>query len=108
MANVKAQHMEPIFTRGEVAKILNCTPLTIANRETKGKYPEPARDLNNYRVYSLSDVLNLQGITYGTMDPHPILSVLYDRGYKDVKSIKYLGQLMDKALARRSGSQSGD
>lgn len=91
----------PIFTRGEVAKILNVTPLTIANREKSGKYPESKRDLNNYRIYSLNDILNLQLLTYKSLDPQPIISMLYDKGYKDKRE---LGRIMDSALSRKVGA----
>lgn len=91
---------EPIFNRGDVAKILNVTPLTIANREKQEKYPEPKRDLNNYRIYTLNDVLNLQLLTFQAIDTRPIMSLLYDKGYRDMK---YLGQVMDQALSRRKG-----
>lgn len=91
---------EPIFNRGDVAKILNVTPLTIANREKQDKYPEPKRDLNNYRIYTLNDVLNLQLLTFQAIDTRPIMSLLYDKGYRDMK---YLGQVMDQALSRRKG-----
>ena len=91
----------PIFTRGEVAKILNVTPLTIANREKSDKYPEPKRDLNNYRIYTLNDVLNLQLLTYKALDPKPIISMLYDKGFKDTKE---LGKIMDGALSRKMGA----
>lgn len=91
----------PIFTRGEVAKILNVTPLTIANREKLQKYPEPKRDLNNYRIYSLNDVLNLQLLTYKALDPKPIISILYDKGIKDAKE---LGKIMDGALSKKMGA----
>jgi hypothetical protein len=93
---------EPIFTRGDVAKILNVTPLTIANREKSDKYPEPKRDLNNYRIYSLSDVLNLQLITYSSLDPRPIISVLYDKGYRNEKE---LGTIIDAALTKKIEGQ---
>ena len=42
---------EPIFTRSDLAQILNVSPLTIANREKSKKYPNPKRDLNKYRIY---------------------------------------------------------
>lgn len=91
----------PIFTRGEVAKILNVTPLTIANREKSDKYPEPRRDLNNYRIYTLNDVLNLQLLTYKSLDPRPIISILYDKGYRNEKE---LGKIIDGALSKRVGA----
>jgi DNA-binding transcriptional MerR regulator len=91
----------PMFTRGEVAKILNVTPLTIANREKSEKYPDPKRDLNNYRIYTLNDVLNLQLLTYKALDPKPIISILYDKGFKDAKE---LGRIMDGALSRKMGA----
>lgn len=91
---------EPIFTRSDVARILNITPLTIANREKRKQYPEPKRDLNGYRVYTLNDVLNLQLTTYNKVDTRPIMSLLYDKGYRDMK---HLGQIMDDALDRRKG-----
>ena len=89
---------EPIFTRSELAQILNVSPLTIANREKSKKYPNPKRDLNKYRIYTLNDVLNLQLITYSYIDPKPIISILYDKGYKDSK---FLGEMIDQALSKR-------
>lgn len=91
----------PILSRGEVAKILNVTPLTIANRERSGKYPEAKRDLNNYRIYTVNDVLNLQLLTYKSLDPKPVISILYDKGYKDSKE---LGKIMDTALSKKVGA----
>lgn len=89
---------EPIFTRSELAQILNVSPLTIANREKNKKYPNPKRDLNKYRIYTLNDVLNLQLLTYSYIDPKPIISILYDKGYKDSK---VLGEMIDQALSKR-------
>lgn len=89
---------EPLFLRGDVAKILNVHPLTISNREKAQRYPEPTRDLNNYRIYTLNDVLNLQMLTFGQIDTRPIMSVLYDKGWRDTR---VLGQIMERALKRR-------
>jgi Holliday junction resolvase RusA-like endonuclease len=94
----KNKSSQPSFNRSEVAKILNVSTLTIANREKNNKYPNPRRDLNNYRIYTINDVLNLQLITYNHVDPKPVISVLYDKGYKDTK---YLGQIIDEALSNR-------
>lgn len=72
------------LSRSEVASILNCSALTIGNREKSGKYPEPKRnDTNNYRYYTLLDVLNLQYIENGKIDLPPLLSVLHDKGMTD-------------------------
>lgn len=90
---------EPIFTRSDVAQILNVSPLTIANREKTKKYPNPKRDLNKYRIYTLNDVLNLQLITYSYIDPKPIISILYDKGFKDSK---VLGEMIDQAMSKRA------
>lgn len=95
----KTSYSEPIFTRSEVAQILNVTTLTISNRERDKKYPQPKRDLNNYRIYSLNDVFNLQLITYNLIDPKPIISILYDKGYDDIKA---LGQMIDSVLSKRT------
>jgi transcriptional regulator with XRE-family HTH domain len=89
---------EPIFTRSEVAQILNVSSLTISNREKSRKYPDPKRDLNNYRIYNISDIFNLQLITYNHIDPKPIISVLYDKGYSDTKE---LGKMIDSILSRK-------
>lgn len=89
---------DPVFTRSEVAQILNVSTLTIANREKNNKYPEPKRDLNNYRIYHLNDVFNLQLITYNYIDPKPIISILYDKGYDDIKK---LGAMIDNILSKR-------
>jgi hypothetical protein len=92
---------EPVFHRGQVARILGVTPLTMANREASKKYPEPKRDLNNYRIYTINDVLNLQLLTYRQIDPRPIAEVLFDMGWTDPRRV---GQLLDRALARRTAS----
>jgi len=89
---------EPMFTRSDVAQILNVSPLTVANREKTKKYPVPKRDLNKYRIYNLNDVLNLQLITYSYIDPKPIISIMYDKGFKDKK---ILGEMIDQALSKR-------
>ncbi len=96
----KISNQEPIFTRSEVSQILNVTTLTVSNREKNKKYPLPRRDLNNYRIYTLNDVFNLQLITYSHIDPKPIISILYDKGYSDIKA---LGQMIDSALSKRTG-----
>lgn len=98
--NSEPRRVSPHFTRGEVAKILNVTPLTISNREKSGKYPKPARDLNNYRVYSLRDVLTLQLLTYKHLDTRPVISVMYDKGYTD---IVHLGLLIDQEFSHVAG-----
>jgi transcriptional regulator with XRE-family HTH domain len=92
---------QPVFNRSEVAKILNISTLTIANREKNKKYPEPKRDLNNYRIYTINDLLNLQLLTYDHIDPKPVISVLYDKGYKDSK---FLAEIIDDALSSRVNS----
>ena len=94
----KKTNSEPVFNRSEVAQILNVTTLTVSNREKNKKYPNPKRDLNNYRIYTLNDVFNLQLITYNHIDPKPIISILYDKGYNDIKA---LGQMIDTALSKR-------
>lgn len=91
--------VEPIFNRSDVAVILNVSSLTIANREKTKKYPQPKRDMNNYRIYTLNDLFNLQLITYNHIDPKPIISILYDKGYKDTK---LLGEMIDSVLSRRN------
>lgn len=91
----------PAFNRSEVAKILNVTTLTVANREKSSRYPEPKRDLNNYRIYTINDVLNLQLLTYNHIDPKPIISVLYDKGYRDTK---LLAEIIDEAMSNRVGT----
>lgn len=99
MSNKKSP--QPTFTRSEVAKVLNISTLTIANREKDKKYPSPKRDLNNYRIYTINDVLNLQLVTFNHIDPKPIISVLYDKGYRDTK---HLAQMIDDAISSRVGS----
>lgn len=98
---VKEKRGEPSLTRSDVAQVLNVTSLTIANREKRKQYPEPQRDLNGYRRYSLNDMFNLQLITYNQIDTKPILSVLYDKGFTDPK---ILGSIIDSALSTRGVS----
>jgi DNA-binding XRE family transcriptional regulator len=97
----KTKMTEPTFTRSEVAQILNVSTLTVANREKSKKYPEPKRDLNNYRIYTLNDVFNLQLITFNHLNPKPIISVLFDKGYRDTKLV---GEMIDAVLSRRSSN----
>lgn len=89
---------EPLFWRSEVAKILNIDKQTISNRERDNKYPAPKRDMNNYRVYNLDDVFRLQMMTFGRIDTRPVISLLYDKGYRDKRQ---LGIMIEKALARQ-------
>lgn len=93
--------VEPVFTRSDVAIILNVSSLTVSNREKNKKYPLPKRDMNNYRIYTLNDIFNLQLITYSHIDPRPVISVLYDKGYKDTK---VLGEMIDSILSRRKNN----
>jgi len=99
----KQKMTEPVFTRSEIAEILNVSTLTIANREKNKKYPEPKRDMNNYRIYSLNDVFNLQLITYNHINPKPVISILFDKEYKDSK---LLGEMIDNVLSRRSNANA--
>lgn len=93
--------LEPSFGRSDVARILNVTTLTISNREKREQYPDPKRDLNGYRTYSLNDIFNLQLLTFQHIDTRPIISLMYDKGYSDPKAC---AQLIDSALARRKGA----
>lgn len=101
MGAIKDSNTEPMFSRGELAKILNVTPLTIANREKRKQYPEPRRDLNNYRVYTLNDVLNIQLLTYKRIDQRPIMAVMFDKGIHNPKSCN---KILQEAVNRRTGS----
>lgn len=96
---IKNSNTEPIFSRSELAQILNVSTLTVSNREKNKKYPSAKRDLNNYRVYTLNDVFNLQLLTYNHIDPKPIISIMYDKGFTD---LKHLGKMLDAALSRRN------
>ena len=101
MSNFKSSI--PLLNRSEVAKILNISTLTVANREKAKRYPNPRRDLNKYRIYTINDVLNLQLLTYDHIDPKPIISTLYDKGYRDTK---LLSQIIDEAMSNRVGTSN--
>lgn len=101
MAKFNKINKHPSFSRLDVSNILNVSTLTIANREKNKKYPPSKRDLNNYRIYSLNDVFNLQLITYNHIDPKPIISILYDKGYKDPKIVS---EMIDQVLSRRNSN----
>lgn len=92
---------EPMFTRGDVARILGVSAATMANREASGAYPPASRDVNNYRIYTLNDVLNLQVLTHSTIDTRRVCDLLYDKGYTDLKQ---MGLIIERALARRRGT----
>lgn len=76
---------------------MQVTPVTIANRENKGVYPQPTRDLNKKRIYTIEDVLLLQAISFKKIDPKPIMSVLYDKGFTDIKKVE---TLIDNAIKK--------
>ncbi len=88
MGDLKTSEMTPVFSRTEVAALLKCSNLTIANRERRGKYPEPIRNSINHRVYSLANVFNLMFIEEGKIYIKPIIGVLYLKGYTDVEDVK--------------------
>ena len=77
-----------VFSRSDVAKVLNVAPLTIFNREKKGRYPAPSRSPSNYRIYTLRDIFHLQMLTYNQVYLAPILSLLWDKGYTDAKALE--------------------
>lgn len=93
------------FTRSSVAKILGCTTQTVANREKSGKYFPARRGSNNYRYYTLLDVLLLQVREEGRYNRLPILAELWDRGYRDEK---VAGQIIDTAVADFEATQRND
>jgi len=49
----------------------------------------------------LNDIFNLQLITYNHIDPKPIISILYDKGYKDPKIVS---EMIDQVLSRRNSN----
>lgn len=57
--------------------------------------------MNSYRIYTLNDIFNLQLITYNLIDPKPVISILYDKGYRDTK---FLGEMIDIVISRRSNN----
>lgn len=73
----------PTFTRREAATLLQCAPLTIANREKAGTYPDPKRDSNNIRYYYVSDILELMWITHKQIYLKPMVAILFDKGYTE-------------------------
>lgn len=78
----------PTFTRQEVAHLLQCAPLTIANREKKGVYPPAKRDYKEHRYYVLADVFELMYITDKQIYLKPIVAVMHDKGYTDIKDLE--------------------
>lgn len=77
-----AGYPTPTFTRTQVAKLLNCTQLTIANREKKHIYPDPKRSsTSNHRIYTLQDAFLMQYITFKQINLSAVASLLWDKGY---------------------------
>lgn len=50
---------EKYITIKNAAKMLGVTPLTLRNWDKRGKLVASRHPLNNYRVYTLSDIQNL-------------------------------------------------
>lgn len=90
---------EILFKRGEVSKILGVTVATLANREKAGKFPEAKRDVNNYRMYSLQDVMSLQLASYGYINTVPLAEALFDKGYSSPKEV---AQMIEAAIQERT------
>jgi DNA-binding transcriptional MerR regulator len=78
----------PVFTRPEVAALLQCAPLTIANREKSGVYPKPYKDHKGHRVYQVSDIFELMYITYKNVYLKPIVAVMHDKGYTEITDLE--------------------
>lgn len=94
--------LKPEFSRGQLASILGINTQTIANREKSGKYPEPKRDVNDFRYYTLEDVFAIQLISFNAINPAPILEVMYDIGYRDQKAMT---QILDETLNNYIGKK---
>jgi DNA-binding transcriptional MerR regulator len=93
----------PYFSRSDVAKILNCSVLTVRNQESKGSFPEPQRAANNYRIYTIADVINLQFIYHKAYNFNAILSILWDKGYTDADQCRVWVVAAMEEHAKRSG-----
>jgi len=52
----------------------------------------------------LSDVLNLQLITFSQIDGAPVVSILYDKGYKKVQDVV---RMVDDAISKKKGTGLG-
>lgn len=76
----------PYFNRTDVARILNCSVLTIRNQEKAHRFPEPRRSSNNYRIYTLADVIRLQVIYHNSPNFNAILSILWDKGWQNAEA----------------------
>ena len=83
----------PEFFRGDVAKILGCTTLTIRNQEARKTFPEARRAANGYRLYSLVDVIRLQMLYNKHINLNAILSALWDKKYRDIEQCQYWLQI---------------
>lgn len=90
---------EILFKRSEVSRMLGITVATIANRENSGKFPVAKRDINNYRIYSLQDVMSLQLTSYGYINTVPLAEALYDKGYGSAKEV---AQIIENAIQQRT------
>lgn len=84
----------PVFKRPELATLLNCTPLTIANKEKQGILPIPARQ-GNVRLYTLQDVIQIMHIMNGEIDLMLLAAVLYDKGYSHSSDVIAIKQELD-------------
>lgn len=86
----------------EVCEILDVTRKTIYNRERSGKYPQARRNASGYRIYTIDEVVALQLLTIGQVDPRRIASVLYDMGYTDPQWVsRTIAAATDRAKAAR-------
>ncbi len=105
MTTLPLNHEAIEFTRSAVARILDCSVLTVANREKRGVYPPPRRGTNNYRYYTLVDIFELQEISHSATYLKPVLVELYDKGYKDPKTCS---DIVDAALMAYNTETKGD
>lgn len=83
-----ASEIVPVFTRPDVAALLQCAPLTIANREKSGVYPQPRKDHKGMRIYEVSDIFQLMYITHKNVFLKPVVAVMHDKGYTDIADLE--------------------
>ena len=88
-----------LFTTSEAAEFLGVCSETLRRREARGAYPKPRRDNNNYRQYTLTDLVRLYRATFGTLDRVAITNLaalLVKRGVEAEEAAKLIGRAAGK------------
>lgn len=85
----------PTFTIGDAARALDVNISTVRENERLANIPKARRSAGDQRIYSLYELIQLQLIMRQHIDTTVLASLLYDKGYTNVKQVD---RMLNKAI----------